>query len=60
MRREPVTFKDLDDLEVRTCNRFISIQDRLEKLEKHEDDMKVWLEGFKEGFMVRNKKEKKK
>ena len=59
MRKEPVTFKDLDDLEVRTCNRLMHVQERLEKLEKHEDDMKVWLEGFKEGFMVRNKKEKK-
>jgi len=40
-------------------NNLSAIQKRLNVLEKKQDDWKVWLEGFKEGFTIRNKKEKK-
>ena len=55
MSNRPVT----EDEWLRMLNDYLKLKGRIEELENHKDDWKIWLEGFKEGFTIRNKKEKK-
>lgn len=43
----------------RTLNDYLKLSRRVEELENHKDDWKIWLEGFTEGFAVKNKGVKK-
>lgn len=55
MSEKPVT----EDQWLRCLEDYLRLEERIEELENHKDDWKLWLEGFKEGFLMREKKEKK-